>query len=81
MACAKKEEFAMRYLAAFLAATAGLLAVALASAQLAPAPGTPTTPLPVTPGFNSTVPPAAAVVRPLPPSQWTAAQILRVRGQ
>ena len=65
----------MRYLAAFLAATAGLLAAALASAQMAPEPGTPGTPLSVTPGFNSTVPPTAAVGGPPSPNQWTAAQI------
>ena len=65
----------MKYLAAFLAAVAGLFAAALASAQMAPAPATPVTPLAVTPGFRSTGPGAVAVVRPLPPSQWTAAQI------
>jgi hypothetical protein len=65
----------MKYLAAFLAATAGLFAAVLASAQMAPAPAAPATPLPVTPGFRVTTPPGAAVVRPLPPSQWTAAQI------
>jgi hypothetical protein len=65
----------MKFFAFFLGVTAGFLTAALASAQMAPAPATPVTPLPVTPGFRSTAPPGAAVVRPLPPSQWTAAQI------
>ena len=64
----------MKYLAALLGATAGLLAASLACAQMAPAPAAPAAPLPLTPGVRSTAPPAAAVARPLPPSQWTAAQ-------
>jgi hypothetical protein len=52
-----------------------LFAAALASAQMTPAPATPATPLAVTPGFRLTTPPAAVVTRPLPPSQWTTAQI------
>jgi hypothetical protein len=63
----------MKYFTSFLAAAAGLFAAGLATAQMAPAPATPVTPLPVTPGFLST-PPAAVVARPLPPSEWTAAQ-------
>ena len=65
----------MRYLTAFLAAAAGLFAASLASAQMAPAPAAPVVPLAVTPGVRGTAPPAVAVVRPLPPSQWTAAQV------
>jgi hypothetical protein len=65
----------VKSLASCFAAAAGLLATALASAQMAPAPATAVTPLPVTPGFQSASPPVATVGRPLPPTQWTALQI------
>ena len=65
----------MTYRAFVLAATAGLFVATLAGAQMTPAPAAPATPLPVTPGFRLTTPPGAVVTRPLPPSQWTTAQI------
>jgi hypothetical protein len=59
----------MKCLATCVTATAGLLAAALAGAQMVPAPVAPVTP--VAPAGR----PAAAMVRPLPPSQWTPLQI------
>ena len=60
----------MKHSARSLVVTAGLLAAAWASAQ--PTPGTP-----VMPGYQPVAPvvPAAPVMRPLPPGQWTALQI------
>ncbi len=65
----------MKSFTTFLAVTAGLFVAGPAGAQTTPAPAAPATPLAVTQGFRVTTPPAAVVTRPLPPSQWTTAQV------